>query len=134
MKPGMLRNTGAQSAPALRPTSWLWLALLAFPALVAALVPEPSHTPPRKDFFDIGVLPQDRDWLCWADGVAGCSAQDFVRGYGLDRREARPVAELIDERIRGGGKFDPKATVPLRERSNCGQTKDQPCRGQVSGL
>lgn len=134
MKTGMLRNANATQRETMRPVAWLWLVLLAAPAIGAALTPELSQAPPRKDFFDIGVLPQDRGWLCDADGLKPCSGQDFVRGYGLDRRDARPVAELLGERIRGAGKFDPNATIPLRERSTCGSDKHQPCQGQVNGL
>ncbi|HEX4847265.1 MAG TPA: hypothetical protein VFV30_03925 [Novosphingobium sp.] len=134
MSSSLLRSRGESGPGPVGRVSWLWLAALVLPALVAASLQEASQTPPRKEFFDIGVPPQDRGWLCWTDGQGGCSAADFTRAYGLEAPQYRMVGEVVLERIGNAGTYDPAKPILLKERRKCDQGDGAKCRGQVSGL
>jgi hypothetical protein len=138
MTGGLLKTTGKKPAPGtaprrLRPANGWLLVVLALPALISAVLSEASQTPPPKDNFELGVLPQDRAWLCAADGAAACSSGDFLRAYGLQAPEYRDFGELVQERI-GAGPWDPGRAVILNEKRKCADGQAVQCRGQVSGL
>ncbi|NCU12378.1 MAG: hypothetical protein GXC70_09540 [Sphingomonadaceae bacterium] len=134
MTSSLLRSGGRSGPAPVQHAGWMWLIPLVLPALVAAALQEASQTPPRKEFFDIGVPPQDRTWLCWTDGQAGCSAADFTRAYGLEAPQHRLVGEVVLERIGNAGAYDPAKPILLKERRKCDQGLGAKCRGQVSGL
>ena len=132
--PKRAASAPAGRRPLGRPVAGWLLVLLTIPAGIAALLSDRQLTPQPKRTFEVGILPQDRAWLCQADGAAGCSAQDFVRAYRLEGPEYRAVGNLLLQRIGPGTAFDPRRAVILNEKQKCPEGAEEKCHGQISGL
>lgn len=131
---GYLKNRALVPVRPPRPASWWWLALLVLPPAITAMLPDPPQTPAPRENFEIGVLPQDRVWLCRADGRPGCSARDYLSAYQLDGPAYRAAGELLQERIGASGSFDPGRALILNQKRKCPEGTAEQCRGQISGL
>lgn len=131
---GYLQNRGKLPQVRRRTASVWWLVLLILPPLVTALLPDAPQTPAPRDNYEIGVFPQDRTWLCAADGSAGCSAGDFLSAYKLDGPAYRAFGDLVQERIGTGRSYDPGRVLILNQKRKCTDGSGEQCRGQVTGL
>lgn len=131
---GYLQNRGRLPQVRRRAASAWWLAFLVLPAAIAAALPDSAQTPAPRDNFEIGVFPQDRAWLCRADGSAGCSPRDFITAYKLDGPAYRSFGSLVEERIGSAHSYDPGRALILNQRRRCTEGIGERCRGQVAGL